>query len=536
MQDLLESLNTVQREAVQHTEGPLLILSGAGSGKTRVITRRIAYLIYHHKVSPSSILAVTFTRKAAGEMKTRLKELIGEAATDVWVSTFHSCCARILGKEITYLGYDPNFKIYDKAEQRTLVKEIAQMLGFKQLEDPDPIVSEISKAKNNLISPKAYAVEVEAEDTKSMLTQHVAQIYPAYEKRLRVDNALDFNDLIRLTIKLFENYPHVLKKYQDQFQYILVDEYQDTNRGQYLLVQALTQTHQNLCVVGDDDQSIYTFRGADIKNILDFEGDYPNAKVIHLGQNYRSTQTIVEAASHVIKNNENRKEKKIFTENKQGNKIICYQAWDPINEADYVLQQIQTWCKHGRANQDIAILYRTNAQSRLFEDRLRNAEIPYRIIGGERFYEQQEIKDILAYMRVIVNPSDTVSLKRIINLPHHGIGITAVEQIETFAREVGISLFEGLQRVSQVPGPHDSAKASVETFVELMKSFQSIDPPVATVEDLLDRSGYMEAAKQGPRIKAQTREENLKELGRVDICGIMVICQPSPYLIRNGQT
>ena len=504
MTDFLESLNPVQRQAVQHTEGPLLILSGAGSGKTRVITHRIAYLIRHHGVSPYNILAVTFTNKAAEEMRTRLENLIGQS--QLWVATFHSTCAQILRRDIHHLGYERSFTIYDTSDQRTLIKELIKTLQLP-LNNPGPVIGEISRAKSDFISPEEYTKRA-----IGFFEISVAQIYPMYQDFLRENNALDFDDLIKLTVELFDDNPNVLAYYQDKFRYILVDEYQDTNRGQYLLVNALAQQHQNICVVGDDDQSIYAFRGADINNILDFEKDYSNTKVLRLEQNYRSTKNILDAAYHVIHNNQRRKEKKMWTENKKGNAITLHEATEDIREADYVLRQIREWRGRGRKYGDCVIFYRINAQSRTFEDALRGANVPYQIVGGIRFYERMEVKDIMAYMRVIVNPADTVSIKRIINMPRRGIGVATVQKIEDFAYEEDIPLFEAIQRVGEVSTLNNGAKNKVREFAELISSFNANDPPSRTAADLLDRSGYLQALRSEGSIEAQTREENLQEL------------------------
>ena len=504
MTDLLESLNPVQRKAVQHTEGPLLILSGAGSGKTRVITHRIAHLIQQHRVSPYNILAVTFTNKAAEEMRTRLENLIGQS--QLWVATFHSTCAQILRRDIHHLGYDRSFTIYDTSDQQTLIKELIKTLQLS-LNNPGPVIGEISRAKSDFVSPEDYTNRA-----IGFFETSVAQVYPMYQDFLRTNNALDFDDLIKLTVELFEANPNVLEYYQDKFRYILVDEYQDTNRGQYLLVNALAQKHHNICVVGDDDQSIYSWRGADINNILDFEKDYQDTKVLRLEQNYRSTKNILEAAYHVISNNQKRKEKQIWTDNKKGSAITLHEATDDTREADYVLRQLREWRGRRRKYGDCVIFYRINAQSRTFEDALRGANIPYQIVGGIRFYERMEVKDIIAYMRVIVNPADTVSIKRIINVPRRGIGVATVQKIEDFAYEEGIPLFEAIQRVGEVSTLNNGAKNKVRGFAELIASFNPNDPPARTAEDLLDRTGYLQVLRSEGTIEAQSREENLREL------------------------
>ena len=508
MTDLLESLNPVQRKAVQHTEGPLLILSVAGSGKTRVITHRVAYLLQHHDVSPYNILAVTFTNKAAKEMKGRLENLIGEKSGRLWVSTFHSSCVRILRREIHHLGYDRSFSIYDPTDQQIVVKELIKTLQLS-LNRPGAVIGEISRAKSDFISPEDYAKRAEGFFEKS-----VAEIYPGYQDFLRENNALDFDDLIKLTVELFEANPNVLAYYQDKFRYILVDEYQDTNRGQYLLVNALAREHQNICVVGDDDQSIYSFRGADINNILDFEKDYPEAKVLRLEKNYRSPQIILDAANAVISNNQKRKEKELisFDEEIEGNRVTCYEADDERDEADYVRRQIKMWQAQRVKYGACVILYRINAQSRSFEDALRGANIPYQIVGSIRFYDRMEVKDVMAYMRVIVNPADTVSIKRVINMPRRGIGAATVQKIEDFADEKGIPLFEAIQRIGEVSTLNNGAKNKVRQFAELIASFNPDNPPTRTAEDILDRSDYLQALRSEGTIEAQSREENLGEL------------------------
>ena len=507
MTDLLESLNPVQRKAVQHTEGPLLILSVAGSGKTRVITHRIAYLIQHHSVSPLTILAVTFTNKAAEEMKTRLENLIGQKSQLLWASTFHSSCARILRRDIHHLGYDRSFSIYDTTDQQTVIKELIKTLQLS-LNSPGAVLHEISRAKSDFVSPEDYA-----KGTGGFFEESVAQIYPMYQDLLRTNNALDFDDLIKLTVELFETNPNVLEYYQEMFRYILVDEYQDTNHGQYRLVHALAQKHQNICVVGDDDQSIYSFRGADINNILDFEKDYPKTKVLHLEENYRSPQNILDVANAVISNNQKRKEKELISFNQkiEGNPVTCYEADDERAEADYVMQQIKGWRAHGVKYGGCVIFYRINAQSRSFEDALRDANIPYQIVGGTRFYDRMEVKDIMAYMRVIVNPVDTVSIKRVINVPRRGIGDVTVQKIEDFAYDEGIPLFAAIQRVGDVPTLNNGTKNKVRQFAELIASFNPDDPPTRTVEDILDRSDYLRVLRNEGSIEAQSREENLRE-------------------------
>ena len=479
MTDLLESLNPVQRKAVQHTEGPLLLLSGAGSGKTRVITHRIAYLIRHHDVSPYNILAVTFTNKAAGEMRSRLENLIGSISQHLWAATFHSTCARILRKDIERLGYSRSFTI----------------------------LSTISKAKNELTTPEMYAKTV-----SDFFEERVELIYRMYQDSLRENNALDFDDLIMLTVNLLESRSDVLEFYQSKFRYILIDEYQDTNHSQYRLVNALAKKHRNICAVGDDDQSIYSWRGADINNILDFERDYPNTTVLRLEQNYRSTQNILEAAYEVVRNNSMRTEKKLWTQNKMGECIRCFEALDENEEADVVLREIERWREKGVKYGECVIFYRINAQSRTFEDALRKANIPYQIVGSVRFYERLEIKNIMAYLRVIANPADTISLRRIINVPRRGIGETTLQRLEIFAREAGISLLEAIKRVGEVATLREAERDKVRIFAQLIESFKAEDSAAHTIEQLLDRSGYLKSLMQEGTIEAQSRVENVHEL------------------------
>lgn len=508
MTDLLESLNPVQRQAVKHTEGPLLLLSGAGSGKTRVITHRIAYLIRQHDISPFNILAVTFTNKAAKEMKGRLEKLIGVDSQRLWAATFHSTCARILRKDIERLGYSRSFTIYDTADQLTLIKDILKQLQLRESDaHPKAVHGAIGKAKNELITPEMYA-----ETVGDFFQGCVEQTYRKYQDRLRENNAVDFDDLIMLTVQLFESHPDVLEFYQRKFRYILIDEYQDTNHSQYRLMHALAQKHRNICAVGDDDQSIYSWRGADINNILDFERDYPNAVVLRLEQNYRSTQNILLAAYEVVRNNQMRTEKKLWTQNKMGECIRCFEARDENEEADVVLREIQRWREKGAKYGECVIFYRINAQSRTFEDVLRKANIPYQIVGGVRFYERMEIKDIMAYLRVIVNPADEIGLRRIINVPRRGIGDTTLKRLEIFARTAHISLFEAIKRVGEVNSLREAEREKVQIFAQLIESFDAGDEPAHTIEQLFERSGYHKSLMYERTIEAESRIENIREL------------------------
>lgn len=508
MTDLLESLNPVQRQAVQHAEGPLLLLSGAGSGKTRVITHRIAYLLRHHRVSPFNLLAVTFTNKAAGEMKSRLEGLVGEETTKlIWVSTFHASCARILRRDIERLGYSRSFTIYDTVDQLAVIKEILKKLQMREeLNNPKAVLSQISKAKNDFVTPEMYM-----QTADGYFEENIAKVYPEYQGYLRENNSLDFDDLIGLTVELFNSCPDVLRYYQGKFRYILVDEYQDTNRGQYLLVHALAKEHQNICAVGDDDQSIYSWRGADINNILDFEKDYSKTTVLRLEQNYRSTQNILSAAYEVVRNNRLRKEKKLWTENSTGAPIDCYEAIDEVDEAKYVIRQIRESRSQGLKHGDCVIFYRINAQSRAFEEALRGANMPYQIVGGVRFYERMEIKDLIAYLRVIVNPEDSISLRRIINVPRRGIGGTTLGKLEDFADEEQIDLFSALRRVDEISTLRVAAKLKIQEFSQLIESFDPARPPVEIINELLDVTDYLTFLKSDNTIEAMGRVENVSE-------------------------
>ena len=525
MADLLESLNPVQRQAVQHADGPLLLLSGAGSGKTRVITYRIAYLLRHHRVSPFNVLAVTFTNKAAGEMKSRLEGLVGVDTTKlIWVSTFHASCARILRRDIERLGYSRSFTIYDTVDQLAVIKEILKEHQMREeLNNPKAVLSQISKAKNDFVTPEMYT---QAAD--SYFEENIAKIYPVYQDYLRENNSLDFDDLIGLTVDLFKSCPDVLGYYQNKFRYILVDEYQDTNRGQYLLVHALAKEHQNICAVGDDDQSIYSWRGADINNILDFEKDYPDTTVLRLEQNYRSTQNILSAAYEVVRNNRLRMEKKLWTENGQGELIDCYEAIDEVDEAKYVIKKLREARSRGLKYGDCVIFYRINAQSRAFEEALRGANIPYQIVGGVRFYERAEIKDLIAYLRVIVNPDDSISLRRIINVPRRGIGGTTLGKLEDFADDEQIGLFSALRRVDEISMLRVAAKVKIREFSQLIESFDPARPPVEIINELLDVTDYLTFLKSDNTIEALGRVENVSEF--ISAAGRYEGNEPEPTL------
>ena len=522
--NLLRSLNDVQRQAVQHTDGPLLILSGAGSGKTRVITHRIAYLIKHHRVSPFRILAVTFTNKAAKEMKQRLDTLVEDSVShELWVATFHSTCARILRRDIEKLGtpagsgnvsrstdhvYTRDFTIFDTGEQATLVKDVLRQLNYSDKQyNPRAILSHISRAKNESIPPQTYQRMAEG-----YFERIVAEVYALYQDGLRLNNALDFDDLLLFTVDLLNQDPNIRQYYQDKFEYILVDEYQDTNRCQYELVRLLTGEKQNICVVGDDDQSIYAFRGADIKNILDFEKDYPNTRVLRLEQNYRSTQNILDAAWGVVHNNRARKAKKLWTENDLGELVTCYEAMDENDEAGYVGTQIEDWHAEGVDYKDFAVFYRTNAQSRIFEEAFRTANIPYQIVGGVGFYDRMEIKDLLAYLRVMCNPSDSMSLRRIINVPSRGIGSTTLQRLIDFSVSENITLFDAVQRVDEISTINRGLQAKVRRFVKIFDDFDATAMPADALDYVLKVTGYLKNLEAENSIEAQNRVENIEEL------------------------
>ncbi|HLR15240.1 MAG TPA: DNA helicase PcrA [Bacillota bacterium] len=507
---LLHGLNKEQQQAVQHTEGPLLIMAGAGSGKTRVLTHRIGYLIYEKDVAPHNILAITFTNKAAREMKQRVHDLVGPGSESMWVSTFHSMCVRILRRDIDRIGYDRNFTILDTSDQLTVIRQVLKNLNIdpKQF-DPRAMLGAISNAKNELITPEAYR-----KNQKTYYEKQISEVYEAYQKMLRKNQSLDFDDLIMKTTHLFDRVPEVLAYYQRRFQYIHVDEYQDTNNAQYHLVQQLAAKFQNLCVVGDSDQSIYAWRGANIENILSFEEDYPNARVILLEQNYRSTKHILEAANHVIENNKGRKAKNLWTENDEGNKIICYEGSTERDEAMFIIEEIKSHLDAGTYQpDDIAILYRTNAQSRAIEDTLLKSNIAYQMIGGMKFYERKEIKDLTAYLRLIANPEDDISFERAVNEPKRGIGATTIERLRAYATEHDISLFETIKEVD-FTGVTPRAAQALANFEELIQSFsqqQEFLTATDMVEQVIERTGYEEALKKEKSIEAQSRIENLEE-------------------------
>lgn len=507
---LLANLNEQQQAAVKTTEGPLLIMAGAGSGKTRVLTHRIAYLLAEKQVAPWNILAITFTNKAAREMKERVQALLGGAAEEIWISTFHSMCVRILRRDIDRIGIDRNFSILDTTDQLSVLKNILKEKNIDPKKfDPRSILGTISSAKNELLSPEKFAKKA-----GNYYEKIVSDVYEEYQKRLLRNHALDFDDLIMTTIQLFERVPEVLEHYQYKFQYIHIDEYQDTNRAQYMLVKMLASRFQNICVVGDADQSIYRWRGADIQNILSFEKDYPNAKVILLEQNYRSTKRILQAANEVIENNVNRKPKKLWTENPEGQKIVYYEAMNEADEAQFVAGKIKEYVESGkRRYSDFAILYRTNAQSRVMEEVLLKSNIPYQIVGGLKFYDRKEIKDILAYLRVIANPNDDISLLRIINVPKRGIGASSLDKIVNYASENELSVFEALGELEHI-GLSARIAASLLEFRRLLEQWGQLQEYVSVtelVEEVLDKSGYREMLKAENTLEAQSRLENIDE-------------------------
>lgn len=512
MNNLLDNLNKQQREAVEHTEGPLLILAGAGSGKTRVLTHRIAYLINEKNVYPSNILAITFTNKAAREMKERVQNLL-EGSYDMWVSTFHSACARILRMEIEKLsGYKKNFIIFDTDDQVKLIKECLKELNYNEKNfPPKEMISSISKAKDQLMTPSKFMDRY----GRDFRLKKVADIYSLYQKKLMANNALDFDDILFKTVEIFQNNPDVLQRYQQKFKYIMVDEYQDTNYCQYMLVNLLAKSHRNLCVVGDDNQSIYSWRGADIGNILNFEKDFPDAKVIKLEQNYRSTQTILDAANSVISNNFGRKNKRLWTDNGEGRPIVSYKAMDERDEADFIIGEVDRLSfQEQRSLNNFAILYRTNAQSRVLEEMCMARGIPYKIVGGHRFYDRMEVKDVIAYLRVIQDPEGDLSIKRIINVPKRGIGKATLDTLEDYARQNGISIYEALLFVDSIEGIGKKAKNSIKEFVRLIAELMDLaekESASEVINQVIIRSGYLEELEKGDD-EDQERGKNIKEL------------------------
>ena len=512
MTDILANLNPMQKKAVLHNEGPLLILAGAGSGKTRVLTHRIAYLIEEYGVAPYQILALTFTNKAANEMRERVDRIVSYGAESIWVSTFHSTCVRILRRFIDHLGYDRSFTIYDSDDQKSLMKDICKHLNIDTKKYKEKtFLNAISSAKNELQTPDQYAAEVAKEYNKKIF----GSVYREYQRRLQQNNALDFDDLIMKTVELFQKEPEVLRQYQERFRYLLVDEYQDTNTAQFTLLSLLASRYQNLCVVGDDDQSIYKFRGANIRNILDYEKVYPDAKVIKLEQNYRSTQNILDAANAVIRNNRGRKEKALWTEKGAGSRVHFRQFDNAYEEAEYIADDIADKVKNdGIAYADCAVLYRTNAQSRLLEERMVVEGIPYHVVGGVNFYARQEIRDILAYLKTIDNGRDEVALRRIINVPKRSIGAASLEKVADYAQMKDITLFDALCEADQIKGL-GRAETKIRGFVnliEVLRSGLSSYTLPDLIKSLLERIDYAEYLRDQDEESAEDRLGNVDEL------------------------
>lgn len=516
MQNLIEGLNDKQKEAVLATEGPCLVIAGAGSGKTKVLTHKIAYLISEKNVKPYNILAITFTNKAASEMKQRVEKIVGDVAQEMWMGTFHSICVRILRRFIDRIGFDTSFLIFDTSDQKTVVKECLKALNIDDKTFSDrSVLSEISNVKNEMLTPKAYQAKYSGEFRK----EKIGQVYELYQKRLRENNAIDFDDIINYTIDILSENPDVLQYYTEKFKYVLVDEYQDTNKAQFTLVTILASRYGNITVVGDNDQGIYSFRGADISNILNFEKDFPGTKIIKLEQNYRCTGNILKAANAVIKHNENKYEKKLWTENEEGSLPCLYQAEDEYDEANYVVKQIE----HLKTEEylkpkDFVILYRMNAQSRAIEDILRRENIPYKIVGGLKFYERKEIKDTIAYLRLIHNTSDNLSLKRIINEPKRGIGKTSLDKIQEISDRTGTSMYEIIKHAEEFD--LNRVKANAEEFINLIEDLRLKKQELSISEllkEVLNKSGYTRALELENTVEAETRMQNLEEFLTVAI-------------------
>ena len=508
---IYDTLNEPQREAVLHTDGPLLILAGAGSGKTRVLTHRIAYLIDEQGVNPWNILAITFTNKAAEEMRQRVDSLVSFGAESIWVSTFHSMCVRILRRFIDRLGYENRFTIYDTDDQKTLMKEVCRKVDIdtKVIRERS-LLSAISSAKNEMIMPEEFELNAGGDFGQ----KKIAKAYREYEAQLKANNALDFDDLLVKTVQLLETQPDVLEYYQERFRYIMVDEYQDTNTVQFRLVSLLAGKYKNLCVVGDDDQSIYKFRGANIRNILDFEHEFPDARVIKLEQNYRSTGNILNAANGVISNNKGRKEKTLWTDNGEGEKVHLRQFDTAYDEAEFIAEDIKREVRNGAAYNDNAVLYRTNAQSRLFEEKFIAMNIPYKIVGGINFYARREIKDLLAYLKTVDNGRDDLAVRRIINVPKRGIGLTTINRIQESAAERGIGFYEALMAPEMIPGIGRSA-SKLESFAALIEYFKGRSEQESITDllsEIIEKTGYVESLESEDKLDAEARKENIDEL------------------------
>lgn len=516
MQNLIEGLNDKQKEAVLATEGPCLVIAGAGSGKTKVLTHKIAYLISEKNVKPYNILAITFTNKAASEMKQRVEKIVGDVAQEMWMGTFHSICVRILRRFIDRIGFDTSFLIFDTSDQKTVVKECLKALNIDDKTFSDrSVLSEISNAKNEMLTPKAYQAKYVGEFRK----EKIGQVYELYQKRLRENNAIDFDDIINYTIDILSENPDVLQYYTEKFKYVLVDEYQDTNKAQFTLVTILASRYGNITVVGDNDQGIYSFRGADISNILNFEKDFPGTRIIKLEQNYRCTGNILKAANAVIKHNENKYEKKLWTENEEGSLPCLYQAEDEYDEANYVVKEIEHLkTEEYLKSKDFVILYRMNAQSRAIEDILRRENIPYKIVGGLKFYERKEIKDTIAYLRLLHNTSDNLSLKRIINEPKRGIGKTSLDKIQEISDRTGTSMYEIIKHAEEYD--LNRVKANAREFINLIEELRLKKQELSISEllkEVLNKSGYTKALELENTVEAETRMQNLEEFLTVAI-------------------
>ena len=516
MQDLLQGLNDKQEEAVLATEGPCLVIAGAGSGKTKVLTHKIAYLMAEKYVKPWNILAITFTNKAANEMKQRVEGLVGDAVNDMWIGTFHSICVRILRKYIDRIGFDHTFIIFDTSDQKTLVKECMKELKIDdKLFTDKGILAEISNAKNEMLEPKAYSVKYEGDTRKEV----IAAVYELYQKRLKENNAVDFDDIINYTIKILTENPDAYEYYSDKFQYVLVDEYQDTNKAQFTLVSILASRHGNITVVGDNDQGIYSFRGADITNILNFEKDFPGTRIIKLEQNYRCTGNILKAANAVIKNNEAKYNKKLWTQNDEGNLPEIFVGDDEYGESNYIVSQINHLKREEYYNYaDFAVLYRMNSQSRAIEDIFRREQIPYKIIGGLKFYERKEIKDIIAYLRLIFNTSDNLALKRIINEPKRGIGKTSLDSIQEISEKTGVSMYEIIKHSDQYG--LNRVFINSRDFVNVIEELKAKQNDILIsdlVKETLNKTGYTKALKDENTVEAESRIQNLEEFLTVAI-------------------
>ena len=510
MNDIIDVLNDKQKEAVLSTEGPCLVIAGAGSGKTKVLTHKIAYLMQEKNVKPWSILAITFTNKAANEMKERVENLIGDVAKDMWIGTFHSICVRILRRYIDRIGFTSSFIIFDSSDQRTLVKQCLKQLNVddKMLNDR-AVLSEISNAKNEMLEPDAYKLRTNNEIRK----ETIAKIYELYQKRLRENNAIDFDDIINYTIRILSENPDVLEYYSNKFEYVLVDEYQDTNKAQFTLVSILAARHGNITVVGDNDQGIYSFRGADITNILNFEKDFPGTKIIKLEQNYRCTQNILDAANAVIKNNETKYEKKLWTENGKGGMITVFRGNDEYDEENFVVENINRLRREEYMTyNDFAVLYRMNSQSRSIEDILRRENVPYKIIGGLKFYERKEIKDTIAYLRLIQNPSDNLSLTRIINEPKRGIGKTSLDNVQQIAVQSETSMYDVIKRADEfgLNRVFVNSREFVSQIEELRAKKDNIKIS-DLIKETLNKTGYTKALEDEDTTEAETRLENIEE-------------------------